>query len=296
MTTIQSNVPPEAVRQGARHLLFVEGNDDDALDPQVLSGFLPMVQVKALGASFHIRSAAEALSTHHPTYYFLIDRDHHDDAFVEECWMRFPDPSKSNLLVWPRRELENYFLIPEYMERSDYLNVGPEKLRGCIRKWCQRRLYLDAANQVVVSLREDLKQKWVETFTRVQEFDTKEKALDNLRAMPELVKRIADTATVLDVSEVESRFLAVLEDFTGGNDLLEYGSGRWLEMVRGKKILPSVLHDCFRVKDARGAVVQDARDCLIEVAKDLLRKDLSIQPADFQCLYRIIENRINSAG
>jgi hypothetical protein len=94
---------------------------------------------------------------------------------------------------------------------------------------------------------------------------------------------------------VERRFLLAVDDFTAGNDSLEYGAGRWLEMVRGKKVLPPVLHECFKVKDAQGNVLQNARDCLIEIAKDLLRKDLNVQPFDFQRLHEIIENRVTSS-
>ncbi len=94
---------------------------------------------------------------------------------------------------------------------------------------------------------------------------------------------------------MERRFLSVLGEFTGGNEDLEYGVGRWLEMVRGKMVLPFVLRACFKVRDAQGAIVQNGRDCLVAVAKDLLRKGLDVQPGDFQRLYRVIEDRVISA-
>lgn len=124
MVSIKTNIRPEEVRHKSQHVLFVEGSDIDSVDPTVLSElFNNILTVKPLGASFHIKSAAEALYTHHPTYYFLIDRDHHDEKIVDEYWSTFPDPEKCNLLIWRRREIENYFLDPEYLGRSEYCRV-----------------------------------------------------------------------------------------------------------------------------------------------------------------------------
>lgn len=114
---VEDSVRPEQVRQSARHTLFVEGARDDAFDPTVLKRLFGMITVKALGPSHHIRAAAEAMYAHHPEHYFIIDRDFHDDTDVERTWSRFPDPEFSNLLMWRRRELENYFIEPAYLRR-----------------------------------------------------------------------------------------------------------------------------------------------------------------------------------
>jgi len=119
MITVTANPRAEDVRQGAKHVLFVEGKDENALDPLVLREIVaPPVEVKALGPSYHISAVAEALHRHHPSYYFLVDRDHYDDDFVEKCWTRFPDPDTSNLLVWRRRELENYCTAPDCLDKG----------------------------------------------------------------------------------------------------------------------------------------------------------------------------------
>ncbi len=108
MITVSRRPRPGDVRHRAGHVLFVEGSGRNALDPKVLKELRDLdIRVEPLGASFHVSSVAEALHEYHPTYYFLVDRDHHDDAFVEASWTNFPDPEKKNLLVWPRRELEN---------------------------------------------------------------------------------------------------------------------------------------------------------------------------------------------
>ena len=42
MLTVSRGSRPEAVLQGAEHVLFVEGNDANALDPTVLEELLPI--------------------------------------------------------------------------------------------------------------------------------------------------------------------------------------------------------------------------------------------------------------
>lgn len=117
--------PVQAIHRAAGHTLFVEGK----FDADVLNEFFKahplgdnLLHVEPFGPSFSIRAAAEALHRHHREYYFLIDRDHCDDAEVARSWENFPGPATKNILVWRRRELENYFLIPEYLLRSPHLH------------------------------------------------------------------------------------------------------------------------------------------------------------------------------
>ena len=114
MIRVKSPVGPDEVRFDAGHVLFVEGRGDDAIDPTVLRVLLgDQLRIEPLGASFSVTSVAEALHQFHPNYYFLVDRDHHDYDFVEQCWSNFPEAGKRNLLVWRQREIENYFLDPD---------------------------------------------------------------------------------------------------------------------------------------------------------------------------------------
>ncbi len=85
---VRTGVSPEAVNQAATHTLFVEGSGSDAIDPRALMRLLrgSDIAVRALGPSFHIKSAAQALHPHHPNYYFVVDRDHHDDTAVDTAW------------------------------------------------------------------------------------------------------------------------------------------------------------------------------------------------------------------
>jgi len=296
MINVQSGARPEEIRQSARHVLFVEGKDDSAIDPQVLGILLRgIIRVVPLGACFHIRSAAEALFKHHPDYYFLVDRDHHDQAFVDKCWAEFPSPSVSNLLVWRRRELENYFLVPEYLGRSKYLAASIGVLKQTILACCRRRVFFDAANQVIVRIREEFKQSWVEQFQKVGEFRTREEAIARLTALPELESKKRCVAQQLRKRTITGLFTEVLEELTGGESSLQYGRGRWIELMRGKAILPSVVSKCFSVRDAAGATLQGP-ESVDELAKGLAREPMDVQPGDFQALEEMIRGRVSGGS
>ena len=159
MMRVRQGPRPEEIRQGAKHVLFVEGHDDNSFDVTVLREFFDhRIRVEPLGPSYSVKSVAQALYHFHPFYYFLIDRDdHHEDDHIERCWDEFPDPNTHNLLIWRFREIENYFLLPDYLMNSDHLNRNRVDLESEIIRLCQSRIHLDAANSVIVSIREELK-------------------------------------------------------------------------------------------------------------------------------------------
>jgi hypothetical protein len=122
------------VLQSARHTVFVEGGHDGEIDPVIIGYLLkrnglPQVEVRAMGSCENVRNAAHALVRHHPSYYFVIDRDDQDNETVERSWSDFPDLETDNLLIWRKRELENYFIDPEYIEKSEFLSVSRDDLR-----------------------------------------------------------------------------------------------------------------------------------------------------------------------
>lgn len=83
--------------------------------------------------SFSVRSVATALRQFHPEYWFVIDRDDWDDTAVEASWQRFPDPAHDNLLIWRKKELESYFLEPDWACRSRYLM--PSASSNALKNW-----------------------------------------------------------------------------------------------------------------------------------------------------------------
>lgn len=295
MVTIERRVEPEEVRQAAKYTLFVEGKDETAIDPHVLNNLLKdiPIQIKPLGPSSHIRSVAEALHRHHPYYFFLIDRDHHNEQTVEECWQKFPHEDTCNLLIWRRRELESYFLLPEYLLKSQWLHASEGELKTCILETARSRVFLDAANIVIVGCREEMKRKWIEVFRSVNDgsFETREKALEQLLHRDSFAQKEKDVRKKLHKNVITEMFNQTVDMLFGGSTDLEFGRGKWLEMVSGKSVLHTIVNRCFQVRDARGRTVQ-GNERLMEVVADLLRLPVEEQPDDFQELCKLITRQV----
>lgn len=292
MLSVKTGISSEEVLH--QHVLFVEGNDANALDPTVLKEFFdPPLRIEPLGASFSVKSVAEALHPHHPKYYFLIDRDHHDNDFINHCWDNFPDSNTHNLLIWRRREIENYFLEPDYLVQSQYCRVEKDDLKRQILQFANKRLFLDAANHVIISIREELKENWIEKFSDPKEFSSKEMALEKLKRANdnEFKQHRTNIADKVSIEEVERRFYECLEAMTHGQEQLAFGQGDWLDMVQGKSVFRQVINSrSFQVRTSDGTALQ-GREKINEIVKDLLRKDE--QPADFVELKRLITRRID---
>lgn len=289
---------PEEVRFGARHVLYVEGKDENALDPKVLSELLDSrLQIKALGPSFSVKSVAQALYPHHPTYYFLIDRDHHDIDFINRSWCNFPDPKTHNLLIWRKREIENYFLEPSYLVQSEFLRVQVKQsdLEQKILQSANKRLFLDIANHVIISIREDLKTNWIEKFSNPDDFSSKEIALKKLKHNCRFPQHRTNVGKKISVREIERRFSKHLRVMTGGRDQPVFGVGDWLNMVQGKQVFAEIAQSSFfRVEAADGTVLQGHQK-INEIVKELLRKPDNVQPTDFVELKQLITKRIDES-
>ena len=299
MIGVRVGVSTDAVRFDARHVLFVEGGGDDAIDPTVLQAMLgSRLRIEPLGASFSVSSAAQALHSSHPDYYFLIDRDHHDADSVEQSWRRFPDAERRNLLIWRKREIENYFLDPEYLSCSQYFVGISERLREFIVERAQHRLYLDVANSVIVSLRESIKKNRVQAFTDPEALSTREIALQALidLGFGEKYRKLSDQT--LSSAGIEAAFHDTLRtmtgETTGTGDRLGLGAGQWIDMMRGKKLFAEVVgSSLFRVEDRYGNMLSGVQARNV-VVRDLLRNRGITQPSDFDELKQIIVQRIGA--
>lgn len=290
---VNTGIRSEEVRLQGQHVLFVEGSDGESVDPKVLNElFSNGIRIEPLGPSFSVRSVAEALQPYHPTYYFLIDRDHYDDSFIDKCWSNFPNPATNNLLVWRRREIENYFLDPEYLLQSRFCKVSRISLENSILQFANDRLFLDIANHVIIHIREELKENWIQKFTNPAEFSTKQDALQKLQEANEFGQYSKKVQKKVSPIVLERRFSEFLERMTGGREQLSFGVGEWLDLIQGKKVFNQVVNSaCFRVPTARaGATVLSRRKKMNEIVKDLLRKDY--QPEDFAKLKNLITARI----
>jgi hypothetical protein len=275
------------------HTLFVEGTyPEEGIDPVILKElFDERVQVYSLGGAHHIESAAQALSKHHPDYYFLIDRDHRDDEFVDNCWNNFPHPEKANLLVWRKREIENYFIDPDYLSKSNYLKKNAD-IASEIRKFCNHRLFLDIVNRVIVSIREDHKSEWIKCWSNPSEFKNYEEAEAKLVSMNQFHDHACRVTENVQDSKLKGMLRQEYERFSGNEYPLQYGKGDWLNLVSGKEILNQAITQCFDVKDQRGNTLQ-GKDKSKEVVRQLIRLGASEQPQDFQDLRKLIMSRIS---
>ncbi|MBF0461313.1 MAG: hypothetical protein HQL87_07955 [Magnetococcales bacterium] len=292
MRAIVQNPNNESVRQSARHTLYVEGAGQNALDPLVLAALLgSKIQIKAIGPAYHVRSVAEALFRHHPDSCFLMDRDHHTDDAVESTWRNFPDPNQSNLLIWRKREIENYFLDPDYLRKSSYYKEKTGEPERSILHHANERLYLDAVNHVIVTIREEQKRNWIELFNNPGEFRTEANARQRLMEASAFAARIGNVTASLASNRLQSLLDETIKDFSGGSIPLQFGKGCWRDRLRGKSILASVVPACFKVEGRQKQTLQ-GKEQREEVVKDLLRRPLAEQPADFQTLHGLIMARL----
>lgn len=282
------------VNQGAR-ILFVEGDEDNALDPVLLrellaNNGLTNIDVRPMGGCDHVRSAAQALVRHHPSYYFLVDRDDLDDEIVEGSWQNFPDPATHNLLIWRKREIENYFIDPDYLSRSAYLTVAEAELQERIRGAAQRRLYLDAANLALLAANRALGRPIPASFSDPSQFGTHGDGEQQLTHLAAIATRRAEITDLLTTDSLLARYNEFVGLLTGGVASLVYGQGEWLNRLAGKEIFHAVAGPCFRVQNRDRKVLQ-GREQWQELVKNLMRKDLAEQPADFQALVGLLKAR-----
>lgn len=295
MVQITTGIRPEEVRAGGEHVLFVEGKEDDSLDRAVLRALLKQtLRVEAMGPAFSIMSAAQALAHHHPRYYFLIDRDHHDDEFVEQSWQNFPDPETYNLLVWRRREIENYFLDPPFLVESKYCHAAETDLTSKLLEFAQERLFLDATNSVILAVREEQKRTWIDLFSNPDEFRSKDEAISRLTSEPAFEDRSRHISSTVSREQLADRFDSVLTTMTGGGEQLAYGSGRWIEMISGKKVLRQLVNSGgFTVEDDSGEQLT-GKEREREIVRELAIKDVDSRPADLEELQKLIQNRVGA--
>lgn len=294
----QRGVNATQVLQTAQHKLFVEGKDNQEFDVAVIrelliTNELTAIGVEAMGGCDNVRSAAQALIYQHPSYYFLIDRDDQDQTTVDESWNKFPDLSAYNMLIWHKRELENYFIDPDYLEKSEYLKPKPKtKVRQRILMECQQRLFLDAANLTLLRISRELQKPLID-----KHFKTKEKFVDKDAGIQQLTQcfqtidtRKTELVTVLEENNVKKIYSDFVEELSGGLPQLEYGSGTWLNRMSGKEVFHVIANDCFQVKSASGEILTGTQQNS-QIAKQLVRLPLVQQPTDFQDIVSSLKQR-----
>ena len=156
-----------------------------------------------------------------------------------------------------------------------------------------KRLFLDIANHVIISIREELKTNWIEKFSNPDDFPSKEIALERLKHDNRFSQHRTNLGKKISVRERERRFSKHLKVMTGGRNQLVFGVGDWLDMIQGKQVFAEVAQSsCFRVEAANGTVLQGYQK-INEIVKELLRKPNNVQPTDFVKLKQLITERID---
>lgn len=284
--------------QRARHKVFVEGSNDEAIDPIVITALfrrneLSVVDVCPMGCCENVRNAAYAMIRHHPSYYFVIDRDDQSEQQVDESWDSFPNSEKANLVIWRKRELENYFIDPNYISKSRWLRRGKDRcdIENIVQRVANSRVFLDAANLTLLSLHRFMREPICEHFKNISNFSSKDDGEMMLRELRELNLKIQDISNKLSSSFVVEKYEEFVDMLTDGCYPLEFGRGKWLELMSGKEIFKCISGECFSVLDRNGHPIQGSKRN-IEVAKELLQLSLDEQPSDFKMLVEKIRKVI----
>lgn len=293
---LQRGINATQVNQNARHKLFVEGKDNQEIDPIVIKELLDnnnltAVGVSTMGACDNVRSAAQALIKEYPSYYFLIDRDDQAQEAIDKSWQNFPSPDECNMLIWHKRELENYFINPDYIEKSTYLKPGID-IRKSVLDECNLRIFLNAANLTLYSISRELRKPLpIQHFKNPEEFKDQDAGMLKLKGLSAMSERKVSVATVLEKDTVRNRYFEFVEELSGGTIPLQYGLGSWLERMSGKEIFRVLANRCFEVKDLDGNLVRGKEQNKI-IAKGLVKLPIEQQPSDLQNLVNLLQNKV----
>lgn len=292
MMNIKKGLNASDISYGSSRVLFVEGQSG-SIDEIVISRVIDFIQVKAIGPSSHIKPASKAFENVHPAYFFVVDRDHQEDDEVDKTWKDF-EAGYSNLIIWRKKELENYFLDPTLLHASTFLkkDVTINEIKASILNYAKSNIYMHIVNRVIIELRETLKNKWIDTYKCENLFPDANSALSVLLGNRFIQEKPTNVSSALSASAIESLFYKNLELMLGANQTeLSWEQGKWLELMPGKNILRQILNDTrlFNVEDTTGQCVTGLKKQ--EIILSRLLKDKSNWPEDFKKLNELLKNR-----
>lgn len=281
-----------SVNNGSTRVLFVEGTAH-SIDVEVVSALLKEVDitVRPLKSSLSLRTCADAFSPLEPGYFFLIDRDYHCEESVNESWDNFKK-GHSNLLIWRKKEIENYFLNPAFLLQSKFINTNASEdaLKEVIIKEANKRIFQLAANQTIIQIREELRKKWIKCFDNLQGFDSEENAIKRLLEREEFSNQEKKSSKYLNSEQVKSIFKNILEGLTGGEIPLKWNCGRWLDFIQAKPILNQLIcNGSFFVNRISGMSEElDEKNKEIVILTNLVQTSKKL-PDDFVELKKVMQ-------
>lgn len=86
-----------------------------------------------------------------------------------------------------------------------------------ICKYAQKRLFLDVANYVVITIREELKTNWIDKFSGSDDFSSKEEALEKLKSKNEFIQRPKNVENRVSFDNID-KLNAVARDLLNKDD------------------------------------------------------------------------------
>jgi hypothetical protein len=283
MVRVRSGGSPSAA-VSALPIIFVEGKFDEVI---LRALFGNSINVKALGHSGSVRSVAEALHTHHPDYFFIADMDHFDKNFVDSIWDKFPDPSSHNLLIWRKREIENYFIEPSFLAQSECFTSREDVLSDKICEYASERVFFDIANLVIIRIREIMKEKWIEKFIKLDGFETKDLAREKLLNRDEFNEQLNKTQSLVSQSSIKQLFDEYVEMFLGGSATPKFMQGRWIDMIQGMELYNRIINNSGLFSHP-----QNVPNIGEHIAKELIKNPGVHKPSDFYTLRKLVDEKI----
>jgi hypothetical protein len=256
-------------------VFFVEGGGAKSFDVNVMESlFDGRIKIEPLGSADRVSFVSQAFQQLYPYYFFLVDRDTCDDQEVANSWEKFGNEKGNNLLILHKREIENYFLDPDFLCLSQYLcpkkNIKTEITNKIIR-FAQERLFLDAINFVIISCREKLKKTGIK-IVKLSDVKTEKDALQKIKQIKDFNNYIENAKELS--TKMQSIFFDRLQLLRGNSESLQINVGQWQDQMEGKEILNNVLSqdDLFKVKTNNNESVQ-GKEKSNYIIKDLLKEE-----------------------
>ena len=104
-------------------------------------------------------------------------------------------------------------------------------------------------------------------------------------------KEQSDVSRKVSPDEIRNRFDRFLRKMTGGQEPIVVGQGNWVNMIKGKAVLNSVINSsCFKVPSQDGSLLQGPEK-VRRVIADILKDPSCTIPCDFKELKNLIRNR-----
>lgn len=282
------------------YTLFVEGSKD-SIDVEIMRRILNGIgiYVLPLGSSSNLRSLAEKLSDSNRNICFLIDRDHRSIDYVTDLRSKFSNGT-TNLIIWKKREFENHFIDAEFLSKSQYAK-DKKGIEDFILEEAQKRIFLDAVDFAFFALGQEFlnnrgylsAKKVLSDKFNTETITTADMAISQMRSA-DFSAFATSIENLIKVENLISEFKSQLVRISCNHDNLSYKDKSWMENMRGKKILNSVINSKnFSFKGQRSKFLKSEKK-EIEVVWEIMSRNENDIPADIMEVAEMIENRANS--